>query len=50
MTNPRIERVRTNGIFSIDGADYEVQNNIWLVGDDHEVLVVDAAHDAGPIA
>jgi glyoxylase-like metal-dependent hydrolase (beta-lactamase superfamily II) len=52
MTNPpppRIELVRTNGIFSIDGEDYEVENNIWLVGDDHEVLVVDAAHDAGPI-
>ena len=46
---PRIERVRTNGIFSIDGEDYEVENNIWLVGDDHEVIVVDAAHDAAPI-
>jgi glyoxylase-like metal-dependent hydrolase (beta-lactamase superfamily II) len=45
----RIELVRTNGIFSIDGEDFEVENNIWLVGDDHEVLVVDAAHDASPI-
>jgi glyoxylase-like metal-dependent hydrolase (beta-lactamase superfamily II) len=45
----RIERVRTNGIFSLDGSDFEVENNIWLVGDDHEVLVVDAAHEAGPI-
>ena len=49
MTGPRIELVRTNGIFSIDGDDYEVENNIWLIGDDHEVLVVDAAHDAEPI-
>ena len=46
----RIELVRTNGIFSIDGEDYEVENNIWLIGDDHEVLVVDAAHDAEPIS
>ena len=39
----------TNGIFSLDGEDFEVENNIWLVGDDDEVLVVDAAHDAAPI-
>jgi glyoxylase-like metal-dependent hydrolase (beta-lactamase superfamily II) len=46
----RIELVRTNGIFSIDGEDFDVENNIWLLGDDHEVLVIDAAHDAAPIA
>ena len=46
---PRIELVRTNGIFSLDGQDFEVENNIWLLGDDDEVLVVDAAHDAAPI-
>jgi glyoxylase-like metal-dependent hydrolase (beta-lactamase superfamily II) len=45
----RIEQVKTNGIFSIDGQDFEVENNIWLIGDDHEVLVIDAAHDASPI-
>jgi glyoxylase-like metal-dependent hydrolase (beta-lactamase superfamily II) len=46
----RIERVVTSGIFSLDGEDFEVDNNIWLVGDDHEVVIIDAAHDAGPIA
>lgn len=46
----RVERVITRGIFSIDGEDFEVDNNIWLVGDDEEVLVIDAAHEAGPIA
>ncbi len=45
----RIELVRTNGIFSLDGEDFEVENNIWLLGDDRDVVVVDAAHDAGPI-
>jgi glyoxylase-like metal-dependent hydrolase (beta-lactamase superfamily II) len=45
----RIERVRTNGIFSLDGQDFEVENNIWLLGDDEEVIVIDAAHDASPI-
>ncbi len=45
----RIDRVRTEGIFSIDGEDHEVENNIWLVGDDDEVAIVDAAHDHRPI-
>ena len=45
----RVERVVTRGIFSLDGGDFEVDNNIWLVGDDDEVMVIDAAHDAGPI-
>jgi glyoxylase-like metal-dependent hydrolase (beta-lactamase superfamily II) len=46
----RIQLVRTQGIFSLDGQDFDVENNIWLIGDDHEVVVVDAAHDAEPIA
>jgi glyoxylase-like metal-dependent hydrolase (beta-lactamase superfamily II) len=45
----RVERVVTSGIFSLDGADFDVDNNVWLVGDDAEVVVVDAAHDAGAI-
>ncbi len=45
----RVDLVRTNGIFSLDGQDFEVENNVWLVGDDDQVLVVDAAHDAAPI-
>jgi glyoxylase-like metal-dependent hydrolase (beta-lactamase superfamily II) len=46
----RIEHVITSGVFSLDGEDFEVDNNIWLIGDDEEVVVVDAAHDAAPIA
>ena len=42
----RIDRVVTSGIFSLDGQDFEVDNNVWLVGDDTDVIVVDAAHDA----
>ena len=49
MAVTRIERVVTSGIFSLDGEDFEVDNNIWLVGDDDEVLVIDAAHDPQPI-
>ena len=36
-------------MFALDGGEWEVTNNIWLVGDDREVIVFDAAHDAGPI-
>ena len=41
-----IELVTTDGIFALDGGEWEVTNNIWLVGDDREVVVFDAAHDA----
>jgi glyoxylase-like metal-dependent hydrolase (beta-lactamase superfamily II) len=44
-----IELVRTSGIFSLEGADFEVENNVWIVGDERQVLVIDAAHDHGPI-
>ncbi len=46
---PRIEKVVTAGTFALDGGEWEVENNVWLVGDDEEVLVIDAAHDADAI-
>ncbi|HLH46455.1 MAG TPA: MBL fold metallo-hydrolase, partial [Acidimicrobiales bacterium] len=46
----RIDRVRTRGVFSLDGQDVDVENNVWVVGDDERVVVVDAAHDVGTIA
>ena len=45
----KVDRVVTSGTFSIDGEDFDVDNNIWLVGDDEEVLIVDAAHEHQPI-
>lgn len=45
----RIDRVVTSGVFSLDGQDFDVDNNVWLVGDDREVVIVDAAHDAATI-
>jgi glyoxylase-like metal-dependent hydrolase (beta-lactamase superfamily II) len=44
-----IELVVTSGIFSLDGQDFEVENNVWIVGDEREVIVIDAAHDHRPI-
>jgi glyoxylase-like metal-dependent hydrolase (beta-lactamase superfamily II) len=46
----RIERLVTSGQFTLDGGTWDVDNNVWIVGDDHEVVVIDAAHDAGAIA
>ncbi len=45
----RIDKVVVSGVFSLDGQDFDVDNNVWLVGDDDEVLVIDAPHDAAPI-
>jgi glyoxylase-like metal-dependent hydrolase (beta-lactamase superfamily II) len=45
----RIDKVVISGVFSLDGQDFDVDNNVWLVGDDDEVLVIDAPHDAAPI-
>jgi len=45
-----IEHVVTSGTFSLDGGTWEVDNNVWIVGDSSEVLVIDAAHSADAIA
>ncbi|MFF5187556.1 MBL fold metallo-hydrolase [Streptomyces sp. NPDC000345] len=50
MAGVRVERLVTSGRFSLDGGTWDVDNNVWLVGDDHEVVVIDAAHDATAIA
>ncbi len=44
-----IELVTTDGVFALDGGEWQVTNNIWLVGDDREVVVFDAAHNAPAI-
>jgi glyoxylase-like metal-dependent hydrolase (beta-lactamase superfamily II) len=49
VSGARIERVVVPGVFSLDGQDFDVDNNVWLVGDDDEVLVIDAPHRAEPI-
>ena len=45
----RIDKIVISFVFSLDGQDFDVENNVWLVGDDDEVLVIDAPHDAAPI-
>ncbi|MFE0510009.1 MBL fold metallo-hydrolase [Streptomyces sp. NPDC058964] len=46
----RIERLVTAGQFTLDGGTWDVENNVWIVGDEREVVVIDAAHDALAIA
>ncbi|WP_415954007.1 MBL fold metallo-hydrolase [Streptomyces sp. KLOTTS4A1] len=46
----RIEHLTTSGTFSLDGGTWDVENNVWIVGDDTEAIVIDAAHDADAIA
>ena len=45
-----IGKLVTSGSFTLDGGTWDVDNNVWFVGDDHEVVVIDAAHDADAIA
>lgn len=45
----RVENVVTSGVFELDGGSWDVDNNVWLIGDDSEVFVIDAAHDADAI-
>ena len=45
----RVGKIVTSGTFSLDGQDFAVDNNVWLIGDDREVLVIDAAHDPDAI-
>ncbi len=45
----RVDTVVTHGTFSLDGGTWEVDNNVYVVGDDRECLVIDAAHDADAI-
>jgi glyoxylase-like metal-dependent hydrolase (beta-lactamase superfamily II) len=45
----RVESASTAGTFSLDGETFEVENNVWVVGDDEECVVLDAPHDPAPI-
>lgn len=45
-----IDHVVTSGTFQLDGGTWAVDNNVWLIGDESKVVVIDAAHDATPIA
>jgi glyoxylase-like metal-dependent hydrolase (beta-lactamase superfamily II) len=45
----RIDHTVTSGTFSLDGGTWEVDNNVWVLGDDTECVVIDAPHDADAV-
>ncbi len=44
-----LDHLVTSGTFSLDGGTWEVDNNVWLLGDETECVVIDAPHDADAI-
>src|SRR6478752_5785074 len=45
----RVDHAVTSGTFSLDGETFDVDNNIWVVGDDSECVVIDAPHSVTDI-
>lgn len=45
----RVENRVTSGTFSLDGETFDVDNNVWVVGDDAECLIIDPAHDVDAV-
>lgn len=44
-----IGHVVTSGTFTLDGETFDVDNNVWAIGDDRECIVLDAPHDVDAI-
>jgi glyoxylase-like metal-dependent hydrolase (beta-lactamase superfamily II) len=49
MGTLRVDHAVVSGTFSLDGEVHEVDNNIWVIGDDEECVVIDAPHDVDAI-
>jgi glyoxylase-like metal-dependent hydrolase (beta-lactamase superfamily II) len=45
----RVDHGVTSGTFSLDGETFQVDNNVWVIGDDAECVVIDAPHDVEAI-
>ncbi|WP_432476798.1 MBL fold metallo-hydrolase [Nocardioides sp. GXQ0305] len=45
----RVDHAVVSGTFSLDGETHEVDNNVWVVGDDEQCVVIDAPHDVDAI-
>ena len=45
----RVDHGVVSGTFSLDGETFDVDNNVWVVGDDTECVVIDAPHDVDAI-
>lgn len=45
----RIDHAVSSGTFFLDGETFQVDNNIWVIGDDTECVVIDAPHSVADI-
>ena len=45
----RVDHAVSSGTFSLDGETFDVDNNLWVVGDDTECVVIDAPHSVDDI-
>jgi glyoxylase-like metal-dependent hydrolase (beta-lactamase superfamily II) len=45
----RVDHGVSSGTFSLDNQTFDVDNNVWVIGDDDECLVIDAPHDVDAI-
>ena len=46
----RVDHGTASGTFSLDGQSFDVENNLWVLGDDEQCLVVDPSHDLDAVA
>jgi glyoxylase-like metal-dependent hydrolase (beta-lactamase superfamily II) len=44
-----IENLVTSGTFSLDGGTWDVDSNVWIVGNEEECVIIDSPHDAEAI-
>ncbi|MFC7327459.1 MBL fold metallo-hydrolase [Marinactinospora rubrisoli] len=45
-----VDKLVTSGVFRLDDGEWDVDNNVWIVGDERTAVVIDAAHDHQAIA
>jgi glyoxylase-like metal-dependent hydrolase (beta-lactamase superfamily II) len=44
-----IDAVQIAGVYADTDPPEAIENNVWVIGDEHEALVIDASHDVTPI-
>src|SRR5699024_7913705 len=49
-TPSTVQRLRTSGTLHLEEGDFDVENNVWIVGNDESAVVIDASHQYETIA
>jgi glyoxylase-like metal-dependent hydrolase (beta-lactamase superfamily II) len=45
----RVDHAQIKGTFSLDGQTFDVDNNLWVIGDDDTCVIIDAPHSVPEI-